>query len=261
MSSSSDFWKRWWDEQARQPSSDFVLNRRTAIRVDALEKRAHDEFLGAIAPQPGDMILDAGCGSGRNLSLLAPLVTEVVGVDYSIEMLARAKDRIAKEHLSNAKVERGDVTLLPFLSDSFDVVVCASVLQYLDDRECTRAIHEMIRVCKPGGRLVFHVKNGTSLYGCSLRLSRIVSKMIGRPTKPEHYRSRRWHERTLAAAGAALTGFYGFGIFTFVPLPGRVVATILQVESWFPVPHALRRFAVNYQLALRVNKTLCATAA
>jgi ubiquinone/menaquinone biosynthesis C-methylase UbiE len=254
MSTSSDFWKHWWNEQARHASSDYELNRRTAVRVSTLEQRAHDEFLAAVSPRSSDAVLDAGCGSGRNLSLFAPLVNEIVGVDYSDEMLARANHRIQTEKLTNASVLQGDVTQLPFLTDSFDVVVCASVLQYLDDRECARAILELVRVCKPGGRLVFHIKNGTSLYGCSIRLLRTISRLLHRRTKPEHYRSRRWHERTLFAAGAVPTSHFGFGIFTFVPLPGRVVAGLLRLESRLPIPSALQNFAVNYQIALRVDK-------
>lgn len=254
MSSSSEFWKRWWNDQALQPSSDYVLNRRTAVRVDALEKHALEEFLTAVAPKPDDAILDAGCGSGRNLSLLAPRVGQMVGLDYSEAMLVRARDRLESEKLSNVQLLQGDVTQLPFPADSFDVVVCASVLQYLNDTECERAIQELVRVCKPGGRLVLHVKNGTSLYGCSLRILRMIAKALRHPTKPEHYRSRRWHESTLAANGGVVTDFYGFGIFTFVPLPGRVVGYILRLESNLPIPRPMRRFAVNCQIALNVKK-------
>jgi SAM-dependent methyltransferase len=254
MSSSSEYWKHWWNEQARTASSDFALNRRTAVRIDPIEKHAVEQLLTAVAPRPADAILDAGCGSGRNISILAPHVDQIIGVDYSDEMLVRAGQRIRSENLSNARLLRADVTQLPFAANSFDAVVCASVLQYLDDAECAVAIHELVRVTKPGGRLVLHIKNGTSLYGLSLGFSRLVSRLIDRPTKPEHYRPRRWHEQELAAADAQVTDCDGFGIFTFVPLPRRVVTGLLQLEAHVPIPRRMRQFAVNYQMTIRVDK-------
>jgi ubiquinone/menaquinone biosynthesis C-methylase UbiE len=255
MKPQSDFWKNWWNEQARHASSDYALNRRTSLRLENLEQKSHQQFMSAVNPQPGDMILDAGCGSGRNISIIAPLVKEIVGIDYSDQMIERAREKVSSENLHNVRLIQGDITSLQFPSNSFDKVICASVLQYLDAEDCAKALFEMARVCKPGGTLVVHAKNGTSLYGASLKLLRPLARLLGKQMKPEFYRSRSWHEKTLAKASGFVSDFDGFGILTFVPLPQRIVGFLLNCELALPVPKFLKKFAVNYKMTVLVDKS------
>ena len=84
-----------------------------SLRLEALEQKALRQFIEAVDPQPDDVIFDAGCGSGRNISLLGPMVKEVVGMDYSEEMLQRAREMVSREALSNVKLLPGDVTKTP----------------------------------------------------------------------------------------------------------------------------------------------------
>jgi ubiquinone/menaquinone biosynthesis C-methylase UbiE len=158
--SDGDYWKQWWNHQASASASDYSLNRGTTLRLEEIERASLRQFIKAVDPQPDDVVLDAGCGSGRNISTLSPLVKQAVGIDYSEQMLKRARSNIAQEKLSNVMLMTGDITELPFSADAFDKVVCASVLQYLDDAQCAAALREMVRVCKPGGRLILHIKNG-----------------------------------------------------------------------------------------------------
>jgi ubiquinone/menaquinone biosynthesis C-methylase UbiE len=254
MEPSTEFWRNWFDERAQKTDSDFVLNRGTSLRLEPLENRAQRQFLDAVDPKPTDVVLDAGCGSGRNISLLSPLVKEIVGLDFSAQMLRRAVERAQIEKLANVQFVSGSVTELKFADHSFDKVVCASVLQYLDDAQCALAIRELIRVCKPGGTLVLHVKNGTSLYALSLRLLRLTQRLLGMPMMPEYYRSRRWHLRTIENSGARLLDFDAFGIFTFVPLPRWAVQRLLQLELRIAKGKAFKQFGVNFKLTLRVNE-------
>jgi len=251
--SPSEYWRKWWNDQARTSPSDFALNRMTSIRLDKLEARELDQFIKAVAPRTGDVILDAGCGTGRNISLLSPCAGHITGVDYSEEMIRRAGDRASQEGLSNVTLLQGDVTAMNFPAHAFDKVVCTSVLQYLNDHECALALREMLRVCKPGGTLVLHIKNGTSLYGLSLRLLRPIARVFGRRMKPEFYRSRGWHFRILATHGGIVRDFDGFGILTFVPLPKKVVGFLLRCEVALNVPKFLRRFAVNFKITADVK--------
>jgi Methylase involved in ubiquinone/menaquinone biosynthesis len=249
------YWRDFWNEQARHSGSDYALNRGTNIRLNELEQRELQQFLKAVTPCSSDVVLDAGCGSGRNISVLSPLVGAIVGMDYSEQMIERAKERVAAEKLSNVTLIQGDVTSLQFSDNTFDKVICASVLQYLDDADCAQALHEMVRVCKPGGRLILHVKNGTSLYGLSLKLLRPIARLVAKKMKPEFYRSRAWHERTLTREATRILDHDGFGIFTFVPLPQRVVSRLLQCELRCGGPAFLKRFAVNYKLTALVEKS------
>ncbi len=254
MKPQTDYWRNWWDEQARKASSDYALNRRTSIRVTQLEEKSLRQFLAAVNPSASDVVLDAGCGSGRNISVLSPLVKEITGIDYADHMVQRARERVVQESLTNVKLLTADITRLDFPSNTFDKVVCASVLQYLDDEDCGLALREMIRVCKPGGTLVMHIKNGASLYGLSLKVLRPIARLLGRKMKPEFYRSRRWHEKTLRKENATVADHEGFGILTFVPLPQRIVGWLLNCEMRVPVPRFLKKVAVNCQMTVRVSK-------
>lgn len=101
-------------------------------------------------------VLDAGTGTGRMLELLAPHVAHGIGLDQSPEMLAIARDRLAKAGATHCQVRRGDVYRLPFADGDartgFDAVIFHQVLHYLDDPQA--ALREAIRVAKPGARIL-----------------------------------------------------------------------------------------------------------
>jgi SAM-dependent methyltransferase len=107
--------------------------------------------LRLLAPKSGERILDAGCGTGRNLGPLLSAGTRAVGIDFSHRML-----RVARRRLENAPVAQADLEAdLPFGGGSFDAVLCALIGEHLND---LRAVFtEFYRALKPGGRLVFSV--------------------------------------------------------------------------------------------------------
>ncbi|HXV83384.1 MAG TPA: class I SAM-dependent methyltransferase [Candidatus Binatia bacterium] len=107
-----------------------------------------------------DWILDAGCGWGRVISGLKFFKpgSVVIGVDANFVRLSAGKKILADLGLDRKVVlEVGDVDHLGFPDGTFDVVVCARLLQYVPDPE--RSVGELCRVLKPGGRLVLTVPN------------------------------------------------------------------------------------------------------
>jgi len=254
VKTTTDYWKRWWNGRGRQDSANYEVDRGT-ICIDAVEHRNTQELLISLAPQPTDLLLDVGCGSGANISKLRSRVAYITGMDFSQEMLKRAGERVSAEAITNASLVIGDVTNMPFPDQSYDKILCASVLQYLNDDECVKAIHEMKRVCRPGGRIVLHVKNSTSLYGISLMALRRVARLIGRPTRPGIYRPRRWYLQTLTRDGIQVIADYGFGVFTFVPLSRIIVRWLLQAELHLLRGPAFRRFGVNYSITAMVPRS------
>jgi ubiquinone/menaquinone biosynthesis C-methylase UbiE len=94
---------------------------------------------------PGARVLDAGGGTGRVATLLQPLVGELVLIDQSIQMLRKAQGK-------GLDPLRGDVTRLPFPDASFDRVVVVDALHHFVNPQ--DSIRDMLRVLKPGGRLV-----------------------------------------------------------------------------------------------------------
>jgi ubiquinone/menaquinone biosynthesis C-methylase UbiE len=100
---------------------------------------------------PGERVLDVACGSGN-----AALATarrswgDVVGVDFVPALLERGRERAAAERLDVEFVE-GDAAELPFDDAEFDVVTSIFGAMFAPDQEKTAA--ELLRVCKPGGRI------------------------------------------------------------------------------------------------------------
>lgn len=103
--------------------------------------------LARIAPK---RVLDMGCGTGAlsERVLEAFPACELIGVDLSEEMLARAQKRLG----NRAQVRAGDCERLPFSDASFDAIVCNDSFHHYPDPE--RAAFEAWRVLAPGGSLV-----------------------------------------------------------------------------------------------------------
>jgi SAM-dependent methyltransferase len=114
----------------------------------------HQRVIQLLAPQAGQAILDVGCGTGSFDRSLAPLVGatgRVVGLDQSEEFLAVAATR--SDGMSPPlEFVVGDANALPFADATFDGCRTERVLQYLEDP--AQGLAEMVRVTKPGGRVV-----------------------------------------------------------------------------------------------------------
>lgn len=111
----------------------------------------YEPVLTAIAPTPGEKVLDAGCGTGRYSFACSQSGASVVGVDNSGAML-----RIAQSKSDEVAFLRADLTRhLPFPNATFDKVNCAQVLKHLPSMALT--MREFARVLRPDGRLVFSV--------------------------------------------------------------------------------------------------------
>lgn len=93
---------------------------------------------------------DLGCGTGHLTEALAPFARRVIAVDDSPEMLAAARARL--EGLENVEVRRGDLAALPIEDERLDAAALFLVLHYLV--EPARALAEVARVLRPGGRLL-----------------------------------------------------------------------------------------------------------
>lgn len=105
----------------------------------------------------GDRVLDVGAGFGRHVYECARRGAHVVALDYAADEIARTRDTldamVAADEIPEDNVIgvlRGDATSLPFADGTFDVVITSEVLEHIQDD--VRAIAEMVRVLKAGGR-------------------------------------------------------------------------------------------------------------
>ncbi len=108
--------------------------------------------LEAMALQAGDRVVDAGCGTGLLIQDMASVIGDsgqIVGIDFSDDMLNLARDRF--KAVDTVTLRQGSVTDLPLDTNSFDAASCTQTLLYVDDVE--KAVSELYRVLKPGGRI------------------------------------------------------------------------------------------------------------
>jgi ubiquinone/menaquinone biosynthesis C-methylase UbiE len=108
----------------------------------------------AAQAEPGMRILDVACGSGEpSISLATQLKGsgEIIGIDISEGPLKLATERAAERGLSNACFQTGDVHALPFPGNGFDLITSRLGVMFFSD--LPRALGEMHRVLKPGGRI------------------------------------------------------------------------------------------------------------
>ncbi|HYM23884.1 MAG TPA: metalloregulator ArsR/SmtB family transcription factor [Vicinamibacterales bacterium] len=122
--------------------------------------RVRDELFGdsfhlsALAgfADPDWVVGDLGCGTGQVTAAVAPFVAKVVAVDSSAAMLQAAKKRVHARGLENVDLRRGDLEALPIDDARLDTAMMMLVLHHVPEPE--RALADVARVLKPGGRLV-----------------------------------------------------------------------------------------------------------
>src|ERR1700744_1708061 len=126
------------EARAAAAAAYFKANAAEWERIRALhapEKDVEAAIVRRLTAKPIEDLLDAGTGTGRMLELLAPHARRAVGIDVSPEMLAIARDRLAREKLPQVQVRLGDIYRLPFANAGdagFDAVLFHQVLHYLD---------------------------------------------------------------------------------------------------------------------------------
>lgn len=104
----------------------------------------------AVAPKPGQRILDLAAGTGASSVSLARSGAEVVAADFSPGMIAEGERR--HRGIPNLSFRQADATALPFADDEFDTVTMSFGLRNVNEPE--KALAELLRVTRPGGRLV-----------------------------------------------------------------------------------------------------------
>lgn len=117
-----------------------------------------DLLLELLTPQPGEQVLDVGCGTGIfTMDILRAASVRCVGIDLSLPMLRRARNRTDGFPFT---VVAADMRRLPFAAQSFDRVYSMTALEFVND--AVAAIAELNRVTRPGGTIVVTTLNALS---------------------------------------------------------------------------------------------------
>ncbi|WP_276256998.1 class I SAM-dependent methyltransferase [Halomontanus rarus] len=104
----------------------------------------------AVDPRPGQRVLDVACGSGTAALIAERRYCDVTGLDYVPGLIERAKTR-ARANGQDIDFRVGDAQDMPFPDDSFDVVLSVYGVQFAPDQK--QAAHELLRVCRPDGKI------------------------------------------------------------------------------------------------------------
>jgi ubiquinone/menaquinone biosynthesis C-methylase UbiE len=105
-------------------------------------------------------VLDVGCGPGEMILDLSRHNWNIWGIDIANNMIELAKEKTKK---SNSKIHLsvGDIEKLEFFDNFFDLIICAGVVEYLNDDR--KWLKEIVRVLKPGGVLIINITNKYSI--------------------------------------------------------------------------------------------------
>ena len=119
-------------------------------RLAALLTIVGELLCEAVDFHPGQRVLDVACGSGNTALAAARRFGDVTGADYVPALVERARERAACERLP-ITFEVGDAEQLPYPDASFDVVLSTYGVMFAPNQE--QAARELLRVCRPGGRI------------------------------------------------------------------------------------------------------------
>ena len=141
---------RTWARQLGYPEPE--LSRVPDATVESFAGVANHWLLGRI--EPGEVVLDLGCGAGTDLLIAAQMTGasgRVIGVDMTGSMLARARDSATAMGFDNVELHESLIEELPLEDASIDVVISNGVIDLVPDKDAV--FDEVDRVLKPGGRL------------------------------------------------------------------------------------------------------------
>jgi ubiquinone/menaquinone biosynthesis C-methylase UbiE len=178
-----------------------------------------------LAVQAGEMILDVGCGTGGAVRALAPKVGHggrIVGIDASRTMIAEAEKRSVGVTLP-IEYRVADAHALPFPDNSFDGCYADGVFEILPDPH--QALAEMVRVLRPGGRLVIPGPDaeGSVIDAADRDVTRRFIHFMS------DHESNGWIGRQLPGYAVGL----GLEAINVVPLTGIVTNFAFAYDLWF----------------------------
>lgn len=115
------------------------------------DRESLDVLLRATQASAADTSLDVACGAGVVAAHFAGVVQHATGIDITPAMLHKARERQAQLELHNLSWHEGDVANLPYPDQQFSIVTSRFAFHHMADPG--RVLQEMVRVCKPQGRM------------------------------------------------------------------------------------------------------------
>jgi ubiquinone/menaquinone biosynthesis C-methylase UbiE len=145
-----------------------------------------------VQPAPQSCVLEVATGPGYVALAFATVAAEVVGVDLTDAPLIIARQNRDARGLTNVSFESADAKQLPFEDASFDIVTCRLAMHHFDTPE--RVFSEMVRVCRPGGKVAVE--------------DMIASEQSERSAYYNHWERLRDPSHVMALSVSQLVGYY-----------------------------------------------------
>ena len=197
--------------------SHWVVRRIEHARIAAVAQLA--------AAQPGERVLEVGCGGGHVLTQFNG--TARIGIDLSPTMLARTRGR----HGTDVVLIQSIAEAIPVRSSSQDVVLCTEVLEHT--REPAQVISELMRVVRPGGRVVVSIPNEGNIDRAKriLRSTPVLRSLLRTLAQEDN----EWHLHTfdLRMLHEICAGRAAVDAVISVPFPGIAVRYVALLR---PLP-------------------------
>lgn len=140
-----------------------VINRKTHI---GLRAKVADEISEA------DLVLECACGTGLLSGVIAEKCKSLIATDFSAKMLKKASKKYRA--YANAEFRKGNILQIEYPDAKFDVVVAANVIHLLD--EPYKALAELDRVCRTGGKIIIPTYMNKNHKGKTSRFAHTVGK-------------------------------------------------------------------------------------
>jgi SAM-dependent methyltransferase len=146
-------------------------------QAESRQLPAYREAIGRLGIQPGDAVLDVGCGAGTFLGLAAERGARPSGLDAAESLLA-----VARERVPGADLRAGDLQWLPYDDDTFDFVTGFNSFFFAADMGA--ALAEAGRVTRPGGSVLIQVWGRPQRCDLSAMLGEMGALRGVRPSPP-----------------------------------------------------------------------------
>jgi SAM-dependent methyltransferase len=197
------------------------------------------ELIDAAAPRPGSRVLDVATGTGHVALEAARIGCVVTGIDYVPALVEVAGRRAAAEGLT-VDFRVADAENLPFADDAFDTVLSAIGVMFTADQR--RAAAELVRVCRPGGRIGLASWTPSGFVG---RMLKTVGQHV--PPPPVAQPPTRWGDEE------SLRGLLGDGVGDLTSYTAGVTERFVSPEGF--ADFFLDNYGPTYVAASALDET------